>query len=85
MDKEDISILMKQLNIEQKLAEELLQKNSNNIVDAISNYIEPNNVNTQKQHYNTTYNESNEQIDKITELRTIVTDKESIFKKNHKD
>ena len=85
MDKEDISILMKQLNIEQKLAEELLQQNSNNIIDAITNYIEPNNIEKVKNHYNTTYTESNEQIDKITELRTIVTDKESIFKTNHKN
>ena len=85
MNKEDISILMKQLNVDQKIAEELLVKNSNNVVEAIINYIEPNNSEKQKTHYNTTYNVSNEKIDKITELRTIVTDKENIFKKNHKN
>lgn len=80
MNNEDINILMKQLNIEQTVAEELLKLHSNNVVDAITNYIEPNNIDNQKKHYNTTYNDTNEQIDKITELRTIVTDKENIFK-----
>ena len=82
MNNEDISILMKQLNIEQVVAEELLKLHSNNVVDAITNYIEPNNIDNPKKHYNTTYNSTNEQIDKITELRTIVTDKENILKNN---
>lgn len=85
MNNEDISILMKQLNIEQTVAEELLKLHSNNVVDAITNYIEPNNIDNQKNHYNTTYNATNEQIDKITELRSIVTDKENIFKNNKKN
>ena len=85
MNNEDISILMKQLNIEQTVAEELLKLHSNNVVDAITNYIEPNNIDHQKKHYNTTYNATNEQIDKITELRSIVTDKENIFKNNKKN
>ena len=84
MNNEDISILMKQLNIEQQLEKDLLAQNSNNVVEAITNYIEPNNNEKQKKHYNITYDESNEQIDKITELRTIVTDKENIFKQTHK-
>lgn len=80
MDKEDINIIMKQLNVEQSTAEQLLQQYSNNVVDAITNYIEPNTPNTNgKEHYNTTYNETNEQIEKISELRTIVIDKEQVF------
>ena len=81
MDKENINIIMKQLNIDEQNAIQLLESNSNNIVDAISNYIEPY-INTNKQkHYNTTYDKSNNNIDKISELRTIVTDKENVFKK----
>ena len=82
MNKEDINIIMKQLNIDEISATQLLESNSNNIVNAISNYIEPENNNKQKQkHYNTTYDKPNDVIDKISELRTIVTDKESVFKK----
>ena len=82
MDKENINIIMKQLNIDEENAIKLLESNSYNIVDAISNYIEPNNNENNKQnHYNITYDTCNDNINKITELRTIVTDKENVFKK----
>jgi hypothetical protein len=75
---DDIEIIMKQLNISYDNASLLLTENHGNIVNAISNYIDPKHTYIKK-HYNTTYNTNNEKLDIITELRNIVTEKEEVF------
>ena len=79
LNNDDISIIMKQLDISESDATMLLSNNQGNLINAIANYIEPTHS-YNKKHYNTTYHQSSDKLNIITELRTIVTDKENILK-----
>lgn len=80
---ESKNIIKKQLGITDQESIDLLSKYNGDIIEAISNYIEPNLI-KDNNHYNTTYSNTNQSIDKITKLREIVSDKEKVFQ-NIKD
>ena len=77
------NIVKKQLGISDEESMDLLSKYNGDIIEAISNYIEPNLI-KDINHYNTTYSNTNQSIDKITKLREIVSEKEQVFQ-NIKD